>query len=109
MNACINWATSVAGGAVQSFQHAFEIGASKSTAGSALHSMLLVTCQACIHTKQQKQLLSAAGVFGATVQVELDSAGSRVTVTREVDGGLETLSCALPAVVTTDLRLNTPR
>jgi len=30
-------------------------------------------------------------------------------VTREVDGGLETMSCQLPAVVTTDLRLNEPR
>jgi electron transfer flavoprotein alpha/beta subunit len=30
-------------------------------------------------------------------------------VTREVDGGLETLDCPLPAVLTTDLRLNEPR
>jgi electron transfer flavoprotein beta subunit len=35
--------------------------------------------------------------------------GGRAQVTREVDGGLETLSVALPAVVTTDLRLNHPR
>ncbi len=35
--------------------------------------------------------------------------GGRVTVTREVDGGLETVSLALPAIVTTDLRLNQPR
>jgi electron transfer flavoprotein beta subunit len=33
----------------------------------------------------------------------------RVNVTREVDGGLETISLSLPAVVTTDLRLNEPR
>lgn len=32
-----------------------------------------------------------------------------MTVTREVDGGLETLSLNLPAIVTTDLRLNEPR
>jgi electron transfer flavoprotein beta subunit len=32
-----------------------------------------------------------------------------VTVTREIDGGLETLSLKLPALVTADLRLNTPR
>jgi electron transfer flavoprotein beta subunit len=32
-----------------------------------------------------------------------------VTVTREVDGGLETVSLTLPAIVTTDLRLNEPR
>ena len=33
----------------------------------------------------------------------------KVTVTREVDGGLETLALTLPAIVTTDLRLNEPR
>ena len=33
----------------------------------------------------------------------------KVTVTREVDGGLETVSLTLPAIVTTDLRLNEPR
>jgi electron transfer flavoprotein beta subunit len=36
-------------------------------------------------------------------------AGGKVNVTREVDGGLETLALTLPAVVTTDLRLNEPR
>ena len=35
--------------------------------------------------------------------------GSEVQVTREVDGGFETLALTLPAVVTTDLRLNEPR
>ena len=43
--------------------------------------------------------------FASQVTVEGDSA----TVTREVDGGLETVALALPAVVTTDLRLNEPR
>ena len=33
----------------------------------------------------------------------------KVTVTREVDGGLETVALTLPAIVTTDLRLNEPR
>ncbi len=42
-------------------------------------------------------------------KVELDADGKGATVTREVDGGLETIWVALPAVVTTDLRLNTPR
>lgn len=42
-------------------------------------------------------------------KVELDKAAGSIQVTREVDGGLETLSCQLPAVVTTDLRLNEPR
>jgi electron transfer flavoprotein beta subunit len=36
-------------------------------------------------------------------------ADGKASVTREVDGGLETLSVTLPAVVTTDLRLNEPR
>jgi electron transfer flavoprotein beta subunit len=40
-------------------------------------------------------------------KVELD--GSSAKVTREIDGGLETVEVAMPAVVTTDLRLNTPR
>ncbi len=35
--------------------------------------------------------------------------GDRADVTREIDGGLETVSLTLPAVVTTDLRLNEPR
>src|SRR5690606_37071189 len=35
--------------------------------------------------------------------------GARAKVTREIDGGLETVDLALPAVVTTDLRLNEPR
>jgi electron transfer flavoprotein beta subunit len=39
----------------------------------------------------------------------LDDAGKRLQVVREVDGGVETLEVALPAVVTTDLRLNKPR
>jgi electron transfer flavoprotein beta subunit len=42
-------------------------------------------------------------------KVVVDSAAGRVTVTREVDGGLETLELTLPAIVTTDLRLNEPR
>ncbi len=45
------------------------------------------------------------GTFASKVEVE----GGKVTVTREVDAGLETLEVDLPAVVTTDLRLNEPR
>ena len=45
------------------------------------------------------------GTFASKVELTSDKA----TVTREVDGGLETDSFALPAVVTTDLRLNEPR
>src|SRR5881398_1468098 len=45
----------------------------------------------------------------ATFASKVDVADGRITVKREIDGGLETLSMALPAVVTTDLRLNEPR
>ncbi|HEX4259640.1 MAG TPA: electron transfer flavoprotein subunit beta/FixA family protein [Acetobacteraceae bacterium] len=45
------------------------------------------------------------GTFASKVAVE----GEGISVTREVDGGLETVSLNLPAVVTTDLRLNEPR
>ena len=45
----------------------------------------------------------------ATFASKLDVAAGKATVTREVDAGLETLEVDLPAVVTTDLRLNEPR
>jgi electron transfer flavoprotein beta subunit len=45
----------------------------------------------------------------ATFASKVEVAGERVKVTREVDGGLETLDLKLPAIVTTDLRLNEPR
>ena len=47
----------------------------------------------------------AQGTFASEVAVDGDS----VAVTREIDGGLQTVKLALPAVVTTDLRLNEPR
>jgi electron transfer flavoprotein beta subunit len=45
------------------------------------------------------------GTFASRVTID----GDNVTVTREVDGGLETIVLNLPAVITTDLRLNEPR
>jgi electron transfer flavoprotein beta subunit len=45
----------------------------------------------------------------ATFASKVVVADGRVTVTREIDGGLETLELKLPAVITTDLRLNEPR
>jgi len=45
------------------------------------------------------------GTFASRVTID----GDHVTVTREVDGGLETIVLTLPAVITTDLRLNEPR
>ena len=59
---------------------------------------------------QTGQMLAALlGWPQATFASKVDVADGRVTVTREVDGGSETLALTLPAVVTTDLRLNEPR
>ena len=59
---------------------------------------------------QTGQMLAALtgrpqGTFASRVEVD----GDAVLVTREVDGGLETVRLSLPAIVTTDLRLNEPR
>lgn len=61
-------------------------------------------------SNQTGQMLAALmgrpqGTFASKVEIE----GEHVSVTREVDGGLETVKLPLPAVVTTDLRLNEPR
>jgi len=45
----------------------------------------------------------------ATFASKIDLQNNKLTVMREVDGGLETIQCELPAVITTDLRLNEPR
>jgi electron transfer flavoprotein beta subunit len=59
---------------------------------------------------QTGQMLAAlAGLPQATFASRIEIAGAHANVTREIDGGLETLQLALPAVVTTDLRLNEPR
>jgi len=59
---------------------------------------------------QTGQMLAAlADLSQATFTSKVEVAGDKVNVTREVDGGLETLSLTLPAVITADLRLNEPR
>ncbi|MBT9466244.1 electron transfer flavoprotein subunit beta/FixA family protein [Hydrogenophaga sp.] len=59
---------------------------------------------------QTGQMLAAlAGLPQATFASKVEVADGKASVTREVDGGLETLSVTLPAVITTDLRLNEPR
>lgn len=63
-------------------------------------------------SNQTGQMLAALlgrpqGTFASKVEVDGDSVS--VSVTREVDGGLETVKLSLPAIVTTDLRLNEPR
>jgi electron transfer flavoprotein beta subunit len=59
---------------------------------------------------QTGQMLAAlAGWPQATFASKVVIADGKATVTREIDGGLETLEISLPAVVTSDLRLNEPR
>jgi electron transfer flavoprotein beta subunit len=59
---------------------------------------------------QTGQMLAALLGWGqATFASKVVVADGKATVTREVDGGLETLKVALPAVVSSDLRLNEPR
>jgi electron transfer flavoprotein beta subunit len=59
---------------------------------------------------QTGQMLAALLGWGqATFASKVVIADGKATVTREIDGGLESLKVALPAVITTDLRLNEPR
>src|SRR6201991_3965163 len=61
-------------------------------------------------SNQTGQMLAAlAGLPQATFASKVTVADGKATVSREVDGGAETLTLTLPAVVTTDLRLNEPR
>ncbi len=74
-------------------------------------SMILLGKQAidddCNQTGQMLAALLgwSQGTFASKIAID----GATATVTREVDGGLETVALAMPAVVTTDLRLNEPR
>src|SRR5512133_3867751 len=59
---------------------------------------------------QTGQMLAAlADLPQATFASKIEVADGKATVSREIDGGLETLSVSLPAVITADLRLNEPR
>ena len=59
---------------------------------------------------QTGQMLAAlTDLPQATFASKVEIADGKATVTREVDGGLETLALSLPAIITTDLRLNEPR
>jgi len=59
---------------------------------------------------QTGQMLAAKlGWSQATFASKVEVSDNAATVTREIDGGLETLEVSLPAVITTDLRLNEPR
>ena len=59
---------------------------------------------------QTGQMLGALlGYPQATFASEVNLEGDKAVVTREIDGGLQTLSLNMPAIITTDLRLNEPR
>jgi electron transfer flavoprotein beta subunit len=61
-------------------------------------------------SNQTGQMLAALlGWPQGTFASKVEASGDKLTVTREVDGGLEAVELKLPAVVTTDLRLNEPR
>ena len=61
-------------------------------------------------SNQTGQMLAALlGWSQATFASKLDIEGSSANVTREIDGGLETIKVTMPCIVTTDLRLNEPR
>ena len=61
-------------------------------------------------SNQTGQMLAALLGWGqATFASKLELGADKATVTREVDGGLQTIDVKLPAIVTTDLRLNEPR
>ncbi len=83
----------------------------KAIADAEAPGMVLMGKQAIDDDSNQTgQMLAALmgrpqGTFASKVDID----GDHVAVTREVDGGLETVRLAMPAVVTTDLRLNEPR
>jgi len=59
---------------------------------------------------QTGQMLSAlTGMAQGTFASKIDIQGDKALVTREVDGGLQTIELAMPIIATTDLRLNEPR
>ncbi|SDR99717.1 electron transfer flavoprotein subunit beta/FixA family protein [Pseudomonas oryzae] len=73
---------------------------------------LIITGKQAIDSdnNQTGQMLAAlTGFAQGTFASKVEVAGDRASVTREIDGGLQTVSLKLPAIVTTDLRLNEPR
>ena len=61
------------------------------------------------HSETGQMLAGILGWPQGTFASKLDFGGDGLKVTREVDGGMEILNLKLPAVITTDLRLNEPR
>ena len=61
------------------------------------------------HNQTGQMFAALTNLPQATFASKVEIDGKNVQVTREIDGGLETLSAEMPAVITTDLRLNEPR
>ena len=61
------------------------------------------------HNQTGQMFAALTNLPQATFASKVEIKGNNVYVTREIDGGLETLSAEMPAVITTDLRLNEPR
>ena len=61
------------------------------------------------HNQTGQMFAALANLPQATFASKVEIDGKNVQVTREIDGGLETLTAEMPAVITTDLRLNEPR
>ena len=75
-------------------------------------AQMIILCKQAIDddSNQTGQMLaSLMEIPQATFASKVVIADGKATVTREVDGGLETIALSLPAVITTDLRLNEPR
>nr|WP_312826884.1 electron transfer flavoprotein subunit beta/FixA family protein [Brucella anthropi] len=83
----------------------------KGVAGAEKPDLIIVGKQAIDDDSNQTgQMLAALlGSAQATFASKIEVGDGKATVTREVDGGLQTIEIKLPAVVTTDLRLNEPR
>ncbi len=80
-------------------------------AGDEKPDLILLGKQAIDDDSNQvgQMLAELLGWPQATFASKVEIADGKVTVIREVDGGLETIAFALPALITTDLRLNEPR
>ena len=87
--------------------------AQKETPGAAtLPDIMIILGKQTIDgdNNQTGQMLGALLGWGqATFASKLEKNGDQINVTREIDGGLETLSLKMPCIVTVDLRLNEPR
>jgi electron transfer flavoprotein beta subunit len=80
-------------------------------AGDEKPELILLGKQAIDDDSNQigQMLAELLGWPQATFASKIEFAGTKCTVVREVDGGLETIAFNLPGVITTDLRLNEPR